>query len=95
VVAFQRPAFICCWRIAIGAWRRTTSGKAMRPRPNGSMPKLDGITEPTLDRCYQVMETDNRALLDQWIANWKDLVDFEARPVITSAEARARVAPSL
>jgi hypothetical protein len=24
-----------------------------------------------LRRCYQVMECDDRALLDEWLANWK------------------------
>jgi hypothetical protein len=41
--------------------------------------------------CYQVMETDERALLDRWIAAWSDLVDFEVVPVLTSAEAADRV----
>jgi hypothetical protein len=41
--------------------------------------------------CYQVMETDDRALLDQWIANWTDLVDFEVVPVVTSAQAAATI----
>jgi hypothetical protein len=44
-----------------------------------------------LRHCYQVMETDNRALLDAWMAAWADIVDFEVLPVITSAEASARV----
>lgn len=44
-----------------------------------------------LARCYQVMECDDRTLLDQWIAAWQDLVDFEVHPVITSAQASARV----
>jgi hypothetical protein len=44
-----------------------------------------------LGRCYQVMECDERALLDAWIAEWDDLVDFEVVPVITSAEAAALV----
>lgn len=44
-----------------------------------------------LTRCYQVMECDDRRLLDQWIAEWADLVDFDLYPVITSAEAAARV----
>jgi hypothetical protein len=43
-----------------------------------------------LAMCYQVMECADRALLDEWIANWADLVDFEVIPVITSAEASAR-----
>ena len=36
----------------------------------------------SLDRFYQVMEKENRAILDQWIANWSDIVDFEVHPVI-------------
>ena len=42
--------------------------------------------EVGMDRCFQVMECDNVALLQQWIANWNDLVDFEVVPVVTSAE---------
>ena len=52
------------------------------------------VTE-SLDRCYQVMETENRALLDQWIANWNDVVDFEVHPVIISKEAAEKIAPRL
>ena len=42
--------------------------------------------------CYQVMECDDRALLDEWMAAWSDLVEFDVVPVITSAEAAATVA---
>ena len=44
-----------------------------------------------LTRCYQVMECDDRALLDAWIARWTDLVAFEVVPVVTSAEAARAV----
>jgi hypothetical protein len=44
-----------------------------------------------LTTCFQVMETDDRALLEQWMAQWNDLVDFEVLPVITSPEAAAAV----
>jgi hypothetical protein len=37
------------------------------------------------------METDDRALLNEWIARWQDIVDFEVYPVITSTEAAALV----
>jgi uncharacterized glyoxalase superfamily protein PhnB len=40
--------------------------------------------------CYQVMETDDRVLLDRWIANWSDLTDFEVIPVMTSQQAAAK-----
>lgn len=46
-------------------------------------------------KCYQVMECDNPRLLDEWMAAWRDLIDFEVVAVITSAEAAARVAPRL
>lgn len=45
-----------------------------------------------LAHCYQVMECDDRSLLDQWIAQWQDIVEFECIPVITSAEAASQVA---
>lgn len=42
-----------------------------------------------LARCYQVMECEDRALLDAWMARWADLVAFEAVPVLTPSEAEA------
>ena len=50
---------------------------------------------PDLERCWQVMECEDEALLRQWIANWQDLVDLEVIPVVTSAEAAATIAPRL
>jgi len=37
--------------------------------------------------CYQLMQTEDFALFDKWIANWRDLMDFEIVAVRTSAEA--------
>jgi len=48
-----------------------------------------------LERCFQLMETDDRNLLDEWIANWSDIVEFEIYPVIPSQEAAEKVAPRL
>lgn len=45
-----------------------------------------------LERCFQLMETEDRCLLDEWMNNWTDLVDFEVYPVVSSAEAAERVA---
>ena len=42
-------------------------------------------------RCFQLMETGDVQLFDEWIANWNDLMDFEIIPVITSAEAKERI----
>jgi Protein of unknown function (DUF3303) len=48
-----------------------------------------------LTTCYQVMESPDRARLDEWLERWRDLVDFDVVPVITSPEAQAIVAPRL
>ena len=36
-----------------------------------------------LSVCHQLMETHDRGLLDDWMANWSDLIDFEVHPVTT------------
>jgi hypothetical protein len=48
-----------------------------------------------LERCYQLMETHDRALLDEWMANWSDIIEFEVYPVVTSWEAAEKIAPLL
>lgn len=61
----------------------------------------DGLTYVsswvTLDMttCFQMMECEDRRLLDEWIALGSELVDFEVIPVMTSAEAAQRIAPRL
>jgi Protein of unknown function (DUF3303) len=37
-------------------------------------------------RCFQVMEAERVELLEEWVARWEDLVEFEIVPVVTSAE---------
>ena len=46
-------------------------------------------------RCWQVMECEDRGALEEWMARWRDLVDFEVIPVRTSADAAAAIAPRL
>jgi uncharacterized protein DUF3303 len=48
-----------------------------------------------MSRCYQLMECEDRRLLDEWIALWSDVADMEVIPVITSAQAVERIAPRL
>jgi hypothetical protein len=48
-----------------------------------------------LNRCFQVMECDDPHLLDEWMSQWQDLVEFEVTPVMSSAEALAQVTPPL
>jgi hypothetical protein len=51
---------------------------------------VDRWIDESLDRCFQLMETDDPCLFDEWIDNWSDLGEFEIVPVIGSAEASAR-----
>ena len=65
-----------------------------RMAPEG-LTYLSSWVDRDLTTCYQVMQTADRAQLDQWMDNWKDLVDFEVHCVITSAEAAEKVASQL
>lgn len=41
-------------------------------------------------RCYQVMEAQSEDALSPWIEKWRDLVDFEVVPVLSSSEFWAK-----
>ena len=50
---------------------------------------IDSWISRDLVVCYQLMESERRELLDQWMSHWNDLVEFEVVEVISSAEAAA------
>jgi hypothetical protein len=62
-----------------------------RMAPAGLKYVMSWVAED-LATCYQLMESSDPALLDEWTRNWSDLVDFEITPVITSEQAARRVA---
>ncbi|MEQ8766196.1 MAG: DUF3303 family protein [Planctomycetota bacterium] len=64
-----------------------------RLAPEGLEYVSSWVTED-LSTCYQIMACEDRSLLDQWLAAWSDLVDFEVVPVLTSPEAAAHFAES-
>ncbi len=65
-----------------------------RQAPEGLIYVASWVT-PDLTGCYQVVACNDRALLDDWISRWTDLVRFDVIPVVTSSEAAATVAPRL
>jgi len=77
---------------AVSVYRRFRDRGRLAPE---GLAYVSSWVDVALQRCFQVMETENRALLDHWIEQWSDLVEFEVHPVITSAEAAQRVAPQL
>ncbi len=65
-----------------------------RMAPDG-LQYISSWVDDKFERCFQIMETMDPSLLDQWIANWNDIVDFEVYPVFTSKDAAAEIAPRL
>ena len=55
---------------------------------------LDSWIDERLQRCFQLMETDDPSVLDEWMREWSDLVRFEIVPLIGSTEAAARALDS-
>ena len=51
--------------------------------------------EANFDRCFQLMETDDARLFQQWVAGWSDLIEFEIVPVVPSLETRQAIEPLL
>lgn len=56
---------------------------------------VDSWIEASCDRCFQLMECDDVGLLQQWVAFWSDLIEFEIVPVAHSRETREALAPLL
>jgi hypothetical protein len=61
----------------------------------------DGVTfhnswvSADLGRCFQLMECNDITLLQQWVAEWSDLVAFEIVPVVPGKETAAALADRL
>jgi Domain of unknown function (DUF3303) len=61
----------------------------------------DGLTfvgswvEADLSRCFQLMECDEVTLLQQWVVEWSDLVEFEIVPVVPGKDVAAALSGQL
>lgn len=76
----------------VAVYRRFQDRDRMAPE---GLSYMSSWVEHNFERCYQLMKTDDPRLLEQWMSNWNDLVDFEVYPVITSEEAAERIGPLL
>jgi hypothetical protein len=66
-----------------------------RSLPDG-LRYVDSWIESNFGRCFQLMETDDARLLQEWVLGWRGLgVTFEIVPVVPSKETREVVAPFL
>ena len=51
--------------------------------------------EADFGRCFQLVECDDPRLLGLWTSQWRDLVEFEVVPVVTSEQAAEAISPLL
>jgi len=77
---------------AVPVYRRFRDRGRMAPE---GLRYVSSWVDEKLERCYQLMEAEDRGLLDQWMSQWSDIVDFEVYPVIPSQDAAERIAPRL
>jgi len=58
----------------------------------------DGVTfinswvTADLSRCFQLMECNDVSMLQQWVAQWSDLIEFEIVPVVEGKETAVALA---
>lgn len=66
-----------------------------RALPDG-LTYIDSWVEPNFGRCFQLMETDDLRLIQEWVLAWRGSgTTFEIVPVVASKETREVVAPYL
>lgn len=65
-----------------------------RQQPEGLVYHASWVSQD-FTHCYQLMECDDTALLDEWMSRWSDVMSFKVVPVVTSAEAVAIVSQQL
>lgn len=65
-----------------------------RGLPDG-LTYVDGWVSSSFDRCFQLMECDDPAVLQQWVLHWGDVVEVEFVPVAPSVRTRELLASYL
>jgi hypothetical protein len=77
---------------AVSVYRRFRDRGRMAPE---GLVYLSSWVDDKFERCYQLMATEDDSLLDKWMANGADLVNFEVHRVVTSQEAAESIVPNL
>ena len=61
-----------------------------RMMPEG-LKYVDSWVEANFKRCFQLMECDDPLLFQQWIIEWRDLMEFEIVPVVPSLKTKEAI----
>jgi hypothetical protein len=73
-------------------YRRFNERGRMMP---GGLRYVDSWVQADLARCFQVMECDDVAVLQEWVLAWSDLARFEIVPLAPSKATAAAVGKHL
>ncbi len=77
---------------AVTVYRRFRDRGRLAPE---GLTYISSWVDEKMERCFQVMETENRELLKEWMEKWSDIIEFEVYPVMTSKEAVEKISPRL
>jgi hypothetical protein len=77
---------------AKSAYRRFRDQGRLMPE---GLAYVDSWVAADLTRCFQLMESGDVTLLQRWVAEWSDLVEFEIVPVVPSKAASEALAGQL
>jgi hypothetical protein len=77
---------------ALAVYRRFRERGRMMP---DGLKYVGSWVEVNFDRCFQLMECDDPRLFQQWVIQWRDLMDFEIVPVVSSKDTMETINPML
>jgi hypothetical protein len=77
---------------ALAVYRRFRERGRMMP---DGLKYVGSWVEANFDRCFQLMECDDPRLFQQWVIQWRDLMDFEVVPVGSSKDTMETISPML
>ncbi len=77
---------------ALAVYRRFRERGRMMP---DGLEYVGSWIEANFDRCFQLMECDDPRKFHQWVIQWRDLMDFEIVPVVSSKDTMETIGPAL
>jgi hypothetical protein len=77
---------------ALAVYRRFRERGRMMP---DGLEYVGSWIEANFDRCFQLMECDDPRKFQQWVIQWRDLMDFEIVPVLSSKDTMETISPAL
>ncbi|MFL5762032.1 MAG: DUF3303 domain-containing protein [Thermomicrobiales bacterium] len=79
-------------RDAVAVYRRALEKGRLMPE---GLTYVESWVESNFDRCFQLVECEDAIMLQEWVVQWRDLVEFEIVPVVHSRETSEAIKPYL